>query len=96
MQSFINLTESTFPDVAYTCFLYSQQLVFSGLEQDDMRILYRYITAGFLLNLPLDTKPAEEVRRCAHSGFPRERGSSPNAVARDQGHGRPSHAGLGR
>ena len=69
MQSFINLTESTFPDVAYTCFLYSQQLVFSGLEQDDMRILYRYITAGFLLNLPLDTKPAEEVRRCAQKGF---------------------------
>jgi hypothetical protein len=71
VQSFINMTESAFPDVAYTCFLYASQLVFSGLEQDDMRTLYRYITAGFLQSLPMATRPAEEVRvwgdpQCGH------------------------------
>jgi len=69
VQSFINLTESTIPEIAYTCFLYSQQLVFSGLEQEDIRILYRYITAGFLHNLPTNPKPAEEVAR---AGAPRQ------------------------
>ena len=46
VQCFINLTESTFPCIKYTVFLYNDHLVWSGLEQDDMRVLYKYLTGG--------------------------------------------------
>ncbi|CAH1273546.1 CCZ1B [Branchiostoma lanceolatum] len=46
IQCFINLTEATFGQVKYTAFLYNDQLVWSGLEQDDMRILYKYLTTS--------------------------------------------------
>jgi hypothetical protein len=41
--SFIHQIEGTFPMIQHTCFLYNDHLVWSGLELDDMRILYRYI-----------------------------------------------------
>ncbi|KAL4239339.1 vacuolar fusion protein ccz1 [Mactra antiquata] len=46
VQCFINILESTFPSVKYTAFLYNDQLVWSGLEQDDMRIMYKYLTTS--------------------------------------------------
>ncbi|KAH3863474.1 vacuolar fusion protein CCZ1 homolog [Dreissena polymorpha] len=46
VQCFINVLESTFQQVKYTAFLYNDQLVWSGLEQDDMRIMYRYLTTS--------------------------------------------------
>ncbi|XP_060572399.1 vacuolar fusion protein CCZ1 homolog [Ruditapes philippinarum] len=46
VQCFINILESTFPGVKYTAFLYNDQLVWSGLEQDDMRIMYKYLTTS--------------------------------------------------
>lgn len=46
VQCFINVLESTFPSVKYTAFLYNDQLVWSGLEQDDMRIMYKYLTTS--------------------------------------------------
>lgn len=46
VQCFINVLESTFPAVKYTAFLYNDQLVWSGLEQDDMRIMYKYLTTS--------------------------------------------------
>ncbi|XP_041362737.1 vacuolar fusion protein CCZ1 homolog [Gigantopelta aegis] len=46
IQCFINQLEATFPSVKYTAFLYNDQLVWSGLEQDDMRIMYKYLTTS--------------------------------------------------
>ncbi|ELT94377.1 hypothetical protein CAPTEDRAFT_170709 [Capitella teleta] len=46
IQCFINLLEAQFPRVKYTAFLFNDQLVWSGLEQEDMRVLYAYLTTG--------------------------------------------------
>lgn len=46
VQCFINILESSFPAVKYTAFLYNDHLVWSGLEQDDMRILYKYLVTS--------------------------------------------------
>nr|XP_022313325.1 vacuolar fusion protein CCZ1 homolog isoform X2 [Crassostrea virginica] len=43
VQCFINLLEASFPSVKYTAFLYNDQLVWSGLDQEDMRIIYKYL-----------------------------------------------------
>lgn len=48
VQCFINLAEATFPCIKYSVFLYNDFVVWSGLEQDDMRILYKYLTGGLL------------------------------------------------
>jgi len=45
IQSFINLTEDHFPKLQYAAFLYRDHLVWSGLEQDDMRTVYSYIVS---------------------------------------------------
>ncbi|XP_045240564.2 vacuolar fusion protein CCZ1 homolog B isoform X2 [Macaca fascicularis] len=46
IQSFINRVEESLNIVKYTVFLYNDQLIWSGLEQDDMRILYKYLTTS--------------------------------------------------
>ncbi|KAK3090405.1 hypothetical protein FSP39_011589 [Pinctada imbricata] len=46
VQCFINLLEARFPYIKYTAFMYNDQLVWSGLEQDDMRIMYKYLTTS--------------------------------------------------
>ncbi|KAK6170283.1 hypothetical protein SNE40_018709 [Patella caerulea] len=46
IQCLINRLEATFPIVKYTAFLYNDQLVWSGLEQDDMRTMYKYLTTS--------------------------------------------------
>uniref|UniRef100_M3ZBJ0 CCZ1/INTU/HSP4 first Longin domain-containing protein n=1 Tax=Nomascus leucogenys TaxID=61853 RepID=M3ZBJ0_NOMLE len=46
IQSFINRMEESLNIVKYTAFLYNNQLIWSGLEQDDMRILYKYLTTS--------------------------------------------------
>ncbi|KAL5018025.1 hypothetical protein ScPMuIL_003747 [Solemya velum] len=46
VQCFLNLLEATFSMVQYTAFLYNDLLVWSGLEQDDMRIMYKYLTTS--------------------------------------------------
>ncbi|XP_013403432.1 vacuolar fusion protein CCZ1 homolog [Lingula anatina] len=46
IQCLINLLEATFLQVKYTAFLYNDQLVWSGLEQDDMRYMYKYLTTS--------------------------------------------------
>lgn len=46
IQCFVNLTESAFDAIKYSVFVYNDHLVWSGLEQDDMRVLYRYLTQG--------------------------------------------------
>ncbi|KJE98104.1 hypothetical protein, variant [Capsaspora owczarzaki ATCC 30864] len=48
VQCFVNLTETTFPQIKHTVFLHNEHLIWSGLEQDDMRTLYRLLTSGFL------------------------------------------------
>jgi len=45
IQCFINLTENTFSQIKYSSFLYKDHLVWSGLEQDDMRVLYKYLVS---------------------------------------------------
>uniref|UniRef100_A0A8C1MD36 CCZ1 homolog, vacuolar protein trafficking and biogenesis associated n=2 Tax=Cyprinus carpio TaxID=7962 RepID=A0A8C1MD36_CYPCA len=46
IQSFVNRVEESLSLVKYTAFLYNDQLIWSGLEQDDMRILYKYLTTS--------------------------------------------------
>lgn len=46
VQSVINYTEQAFPDISYTCFFYTHHLAWSGLEQDDIRVLYRYLNTA--------------------------------------------------
>uniref|UniRef100_A0A8C5FSC0 CCZ1 homolog, vacuolar protein trafficking and biogenesis associated n=1 Tax=Gadus morhua TaxID=8049 RepID=A0A8C5FSC0_GADMO len=46
IQSFVNRVEENLRLVKYTAFLYNDQLIWSGLEQDDMRILYKYLTTS--------------------------------------------------
>lgn len=46
IQCFINQLEAAFPMVKYTAFLYNDKLVWSGLEQDDMRTMYLYLTTS--------------------------------------------------
>mmetsp|Transcript_16376 Transcript_16376/g.42526 ORF Transcript_16376/g.42526 Transcript_16376/m.42526 type:complete len:490 (+) Transcript_16376:199-1668(+) len=46
VQSFVNLTESKFPSIHYTVFVYHDHLIWSGLEQEDMRVLYKHLTQG--------------------------------------------------
>jgi hypothetical protein len=43
IQSVINDTENTFENILYTSFMYKHYLVWSGLEQEEMRGIYRYI-----------------------------------------------------
>ncbi|KAE8284419.1 Vacuolar fusion protein CCZ1-like protein [Larimichthys crocea] len=46
IQSFVNRVEESLSLIKYTAFLYNDQLIWSGLEQDDMRILYKYLTTS--------------------------------------------------
>uniref|UniRef100_A0A3P9ABS0 CCZ1/INTU/HSP4 first Longin domain-containing protein n=1 Tax=Esox lucius TaxID=8010 RepID=A0A3P9ABS0_ESOLU len=46
IQSFVNRVEESLSLIKYTTFLYNDQLIWSGLEQDDMRILYKYLTTS--------------------------------------------------
>lgn len=46
VQSFINLTEDNFTRIQYAGFLFKDNLVWSGLEQDDMRIMYSYLVSS--------------------------------------------------
>nr|KAG5710418.1 hypothetical protein BaRGS_022236 [Batillaria attramentaria] len=46
IQCFINQLEAAFPTVKYTAFLYNDKLVWSGLEQEDMRTMYLYLTTS--------------------------------------------------
>jgi hypothetical protein len=50
IQSFVNLTEDGFPKIFYSAFLYRDHLVWSGLEQDDMRAMYSYLTSPLALS----------------------------------------------
>jgi hypothetical protein len=43
IQSFINLIENTFDCIAHSSFLYKNFLVWSGLEQDDMLKIYKFL-----------------------------------------------------
>jgi hypothetical protein len=43
IQCFVNLTENGFPQIRYSAFIYDHYLVWSGMEQDDLRCLYRYV-----------------------------------------------------
>ncbi|XP_077980451.1 vacuolar fusion protein CCZ1 homolog [Glandiceps talaboti] len=66
IQCFINLIEATFSQVKYTAFLYNDQLVWSGLEQDDMRILYKYLTTSLFPS----SLESEMCRESPKSGGP--------------------------
>ncbi|KAJ8687341.1 hypothetical protein QAD02_023135 [Eretmocerus hayati] len=48
VQCFMNLVEATFPQVKYTAFLYNDQLVWSGLEPEDMQVVYNYLVSTLL------------------------------------------------
>ncbi|XP_046854932.1 vacuolar fusion protein CCZ1 homolog [Xenia sp. Carnegie-2017] len=45
---FMNLIEHKFSSIKYTVFMYDDQIVWSGLEQEDMRVLYRYLTTSLI------------------------------------------------
>ncbi|KAL6054761.1 vacuolar fusion protein ccz1, variant 2 [Balamuthia mandrillaris] len=51
VQSFINWTENTFPQIKHSCFFYRDHLIWSALDQDDLRILYKYLVDHILSSL---------------------------------------------
>ncbi|XP_043261343.1 vacuolar fusion protein CCZ1 homolog [Colletes gigas] len=53
VQCFMNLIEAMFSQVKYTAFLYNDQVVWSGLEPEDMQVVYHYLV-GTLLPAHLD------------------------------------------
>lgn len=68
IQCFINLVEASFQQIKYTAFLYNDQLVWSGLEQDDMRTLYKYLTTSLFPSL-LDTEESSSKGTHGSSHF---------------------------
>jgi len=46
IQCFVNQLEAAIPEIVYSVFLYHDFLVWSGLEQDDIRVLYCYLTTN--------------------------------------------------
>ncbi|KAJ1375125.1 hypothetical protein SESBI_51366 [Sesbania bispinosa] len=48
VQTLVNLLECPFPLVKHSAFLYNDQLVWSGLEPDDMQVVYRYLVNTLL------------------------------------------------
>ena len=44
----MNLIEHKFSCIEYTVFMFDDQIVWSGLEQEDMRVLYRYLTTSLI------------------------------------------------
>jgi len=46
VQCLVNYIEASFPHVKHSAFLYNDHLVWSGLEQEDMQVMYRYLTAN--------------------------------------------------
>lgn len=71
IQCFINNLEASFPFIKYTAFLYNEKLVWSGLEQEDMRIMYRYLTASLFptyLEMELQGGHARQPPGVGHYG----------------------------
>ncbi|XP_012273187.1 vacuolar fusion protein CCZ1 homolog [Orussus abietinus] len=48
VQCFMNLIEAMFSQVKYTAFVYNDQLVWSGLEPEDMQVVYHYLVTRLL------------------------------------------------
>lgn len=48
IQCFLNHVESRFDQIRYSVFLHNDCLIWSGLEQEDMRSLYRYFVSNVL------------------------------------------------
>uniref|UniRef100_A0A1B6CC35 CCZ1/INTU/HSP4 first Longin domain-containing protein n=1 Tax=Clastoptera arizonana TaxID=38151 RepID=A0A1B6CC35_9HEMI len=48
IQCFANLIESTFADIDYIAFLYNERLIWSGLEPDDMQVVFKYLVTNLL------------------------------------------------
>ncbi|CAK9826959.1 Vacuolar fusion protein CCZ1 homolog [Anthophora retusa] len=48
VQCFMNLVEAMFSQVKYTAFLYNDQIVWSGLEPEDMQVVYKYLVSTLL------------------------------------------------
>ncbi|XP_076167740.1 vacuolar fusion protein CCZ1 [Ptiloglossa arizonensis] len=48
VQCFMNLIEAMFSQVKYTAFLYNDQVVWSGLEPEDMQVVYNYLVGTLL------------------------------------------------
>lgn len=44
----MNLVEAMFSQVKYTAFLYNDQVVWSGLEPEDMQVVYNYLVSTLL------------------------------------------------
>ena len=88
IQSFLNLLESSFSNLLYTVFMYNDQLVWSGLEQEDMRTLYHYLTTTlfptfidkeFQSSVSKSSQPLLSSRSCdKHSHFGKFMTGPPN------------------
>lgn len=46
MQCFVNLVENTFTAIHHICVLHNDQLIWTSLNQKDMKILYKYLTTS--------------------------------------------------
>lgn len=43
VQCFINSAEESFASIKYSCFLYGNNLIWTGLDLEDQRTLYSYL-----------------------------------------------------
>uniref|UniRef100_A0A1B6LR64 CCZ1/INTU/HSP4 first Longin domain-containing protein n=1 Tax=Graphocephala atropunctata TaxID=36148 RepID=A0A1B6LR64_9HEMI len=48
IQCFVNLLEASFPVVEFTAFLYNDRLIWSGLEPEDMQVVFHYLVYTLL------------------------------------------------
>eukprot|EP00794_Sanderia_malayensis_P007703 gene7703-8540_t len=79
VQSFTNIVETTFSCIKHTCFLYNDQLMWTTLEPEDMRILYKYLTSSlFPATLDIDTNEYRQSQQ-------QQQGSSPNSQTLNPG-----------
>ncbi|XP_071067242.1 vacuolar fusion protein CCZ1 homolog isoform X3 [Dasypus novemcinctus] len=84
IQSFINRMEESLNIVKYTAFLYNDQLIWSGLEQDDMRILYKYLTTSlFPRHIEPEYQELNPGPRTWEAGAQPLRTSAPKLAGRD-------------
>ncbi|CAG9768042.1 unnamed protein product [Ceutorhynchus assimilis] len=55
IQCFVNFIESKWNYIAHTAFLYNEHIIWSGLEPNDMQMIYQYLT-GTLLPANVETE----------------------------------------
>lgn len=60
IQSFLNYCENALDAIRFSAFMYKEYLVWSGLEQEDMRTIYRWLVLSYPIFL---TSPSTDLTK---------------------------------